>query len=286
MMRGATLGGLPSTRMRRPRNTASSMVCVTTRVVTPVSSRSSTVSRWRSSRVTASSEENGSSISSRLGCCSRLRAMAALALAAAELARVLVALVRDAQAGQPRVHIRGRDIPPGIRPGRGPSSPSRGRNGPAAWAAPHSPTPSPRAGGRNPAGPALVGPRPGHGMAVHEDPAGFRLAQARDEVEQRALAAARWPDQRPRLARGHRPRKAVEHGQPVAIGEVQVEHLDHRRCGHVVLALLGPGGRWPNRSIAGYALRTASTRGMPTSAPRSAWNEFRECPRQRWAGPR
>jgi hypothetical protein len=65
-------------------------------------------------------------------------------------------------------------------------------------------------------------------MAVDEDLAAARLAEACDQVEERALAAARRPDDGPRLARGYLPREAVEHGRLLGIGERQLAHLHHR----------------------------------------------------------
>ena len=69
--------------------------------------------------------------------------------------------------------------------------------------------------------------------AVERDAAGARIVEAQQQMEDRALAGARWADDRDLLALPHRERDAVEHGRvrPRRIGEAHVArtHLAARR---------------------------------------------------------
>ena len=195
-------GRLASSTTRSPRRTASRTLCVTKITSCRVDVHSASSSSWSRSRVIASSAPNGSSMSSTSASWARARASA-----------TRWRMPPDSSCGRffaksPRCTISR-------------SSSARGRRSLARHArelqreldvAPHGQ------------------PREERGLLEHEagalgadvDAAGRRLVETGDEVEQRALAAARRAEQADELALRDVERHALERDHLLAAG---AEHL-------------------------------------------------------------
>jgi hypothetical protein len=95
--------------------------------------------------------------------------------------------------------------------------------------------------------------------AVEQDAAGARVVEAREEVEERALAAPGGPDDPDRLARAHLERDVLQH-RPVAVGEADALERDRARRpregrGAQALLYLGAGREDLGEALDGGAHR-------------------------------
>ena len=75
---------------------------------------------------------------------------------------------------------------------------------------------------------ALTGRERGQVLARDDDAARRRRGQSGDQVQQRRLAAARWPAEEPRFAAARAPRRHRD-GQRVAMALLDRGELEHRR---------------------------------------------------------